>query len=411
MLSTMKGEIMPPAADSPESARQIRVAVVCDYLEEKWPSMDLVGDMLCLNLAQSCDGEIAAEQIRVQLRRRISRLPAVPQAWAWNVDRLVNRFGDYASFLRRRRSDFDLFHIVDHSYSQLIHVLPANRTIVTCHDVDTFRCLLEPEMEKRPYWFRSMSQRILAGFRRAAHVIAVSAATRDDLLQHGLVRPEKISVISNGVHPSFTPLPSEAADRAAARLIAANDPGSPTLLSVGSTLQRKRLDVLLRVFAAVRRNIPGARLVRVGGLTQALRQLAKELEVDGALVNLPFLERDVLAAVYRRSDLLLQTSEAEGFGLPLIESMACGCPAVASDIPVLREVGGDAAAYCPVADVDAWAATVAQLLNEKAENAEAWELRRHRSLSHAVSFSWARNARQTARIYKEVLERVELRSR
>ena len=68
---------------------------------------------------------------------------------------------------------------------------------------------------------------------------------------------------------------------------------------------------------------------------------------------LPFVDRRVLAAVYRRVALLLQTSDREGFGLPVAEAMTCGTPVVASDLPALREVGGPAATYCPVGDVDA----------------------------------------------------------
>src|SRR5207249_12326989 len=115
------------------------------------------------------------------------------------------------------------------------------------------------------------------------------------------------------------------------------------------------LDVLLKTLAALREQHPEIRLVRVGGdLTPDLLQLAAELKILDSIVVLPFLERDTLAAVYRRSTLLIHTAEAEGFGLPLIEAMACGCPVVASDLPVLREVAASSAVYCRVADVSHW---------------------------------------------------------
>ena len=65
--------------------------------------------------------------------------------WFRNADRLLNRFVNYPRYLRQHASEFDVFHIVDHSYAQLVHELPAARTVVTCHDLDTFRCLLDPE--------------------------------------------------------------------------------------------------------------------------------------------------------------------------------------------------------------------------------------------------------------------------
>lgn len=388
---------------TPSFTSPIRVAVVCDFLEEYWLSMDLVGDMLCQHLAANCSNEVAVTQARPPLRRRITRIPLVPSKLSWNADRLINRFFDYPSLLRDNRADYDVFHLVDHSYAQLLHGLPSGRTVITCHDLDTFRCVIEPDREHRPRWFRAMSRRILEGFSKAAHVIAVSSVTREELLRHRLFSPERISVVPNGVHPAYTPAPCPAAEAAAARLLP-GDNGAVWLLNVGSTLQRKRLDVLLRVFAAIRHEFPEVRLVRAGGgLTPAQLQLSKELKVDDAIVVLPFLERETLAAVYRRSGLLIHTAEAEGFGLPLIEAMACGCPVVASDVPVLREVGACAAVYCRVADVNHWKERLVGLLREKLQQPNVWEFRRQAGITHAAQFSWAENARQTAHIYRKVL--------
>jgi glycosyltransferase involved in cell wall biosynthesis len=138
-------------------------------------------------------------------------------------------------------------------------------------------------------------------------------------------------------------------------------------------------------------------------MTPSQRRLAQELGIENAVHVLPKLTRNVLAAVYRHSDLLMHTADGEGFGLPLIEAMACGCPVVASDLPVLREVGGMAAAYCPVADVSVWKETVVRLLREKLEKRGAWELRRQQAIEYAAQFSWAENAQQTVRIYQQVL--------
>src|SRR5208282_118440 len=134
---------------------------------------------------------------------------------------------------------FDLFHLIDHSYSQLIHALPAGRTIVTCHDLDTFRCVLEPERQPRPRWFRAMAERILSGFRKAAHVIAVSEATRDEILRLGLHPASRVTVISNGVHPSCSPLPNPEADSQLRCLLPIDSQGGIWLLNVGSSMPRK----------------------------------------------------------------------------------------------------------------------------------------------------------------------------
>ena len=400
-----------PRGDRREAVRESRaprVAVLCDLREENWHSMNLVADMLLEQTAARARG---VETVRVcpPMRRRFSRAGA--NGWRFNADRLANRFWDYPRHLRALRAGFDLFHVVDHSYAQLVHHLPPERTVVTCHDLDAFRCLLEPAAEPRPALFRAMTRRVLDGFRRAARVACDSHATRDELLAHRLLPAERLTVIPNGVHPAFTSEPSPRADAEAARLLGPAEEGAPELLHVGSTIARKRVDVLLRVFAAVRESFPRARLVRVGGaFTPAQAALADELKLRDAVIVLPHLDADVLAAVYRRAALVLQPSEREGFGLPVVEALACATPVVASDLKVLREVGGDGAVcYRPVGDVPAWADAATRLLRERAHAPDAFAARRAAATARAATFTWADYAARTVALYREVLEDAEAR--
>ena len=379
-----------------------RVAVVCDLREENWHSMNLVADALIEGLESAHAGQFAAARVCPPFGRRFSRAGET-QGRRFNADRLFNRFLDYPRHVARRRGEFDLFHVVDHSYAQLVHRLPAERTVVTCHDLDTFRCLLEPEAEPRSRAFRAMTRRVLEGLRKAARVTCDSADTRDRLLAHGLLPPGRVRVVYNGVSRAFAPLPDPRADAEAARLLGPRREEAVDLLHVGSTIPRKRVDVLLRVFAGVRREFPGARLVRVGGaFTESQLRLVEELRLGDALVVLPFLEERVLAAVYRRAALLLQPSEREGFGLPVAEAQACGLPVLASDLSVLREVGGAAACYSPAGDVAAWTEAAAVLLRERHEEPARWEGRRADGVAHAARFSWEEYARRMVSIYREL---------
>jgi glycosyltransferase involved in cell wall biosynthesis len=381
---------------------RIRVAVFCDYLEEGWPSMDLVGSMIVEHLNRLHGETIEARAIVPPFRGRMGG-----SKFGRNADRMINRHVDYPRLARRlgKLGEFDLFHVVDHSYAHLVEVLPKGRAVVTCHDLDAFRCLLEPAKEPRPAWFRALAARTLRGVRGAAFVAADSEATLRGLVDRGIVPGSKVRVVHLGTHPECSPEADPEADLEATRLL--GPLGAPELLHVGSNIPRKRVDVLLDVFAKVRESIPGARLVKVGGaLPPDLASRAERLGITASIATLPPFsptstrDRSTLAAVYRRASLVLQPSDAEGFGLPVAEALACGAPILASDIPVLREVAGEAAEYRPVGDVDAWVDGVLRMLDEGVETRQA---RRAAGLERARRYGWDSHVEALMAIYREVL--------
>lgn len=368
--------------------------------------MDLVSEMLFEHLQRNHADRVLATRLTPTLRRRFTQLLPDSQFF-FNADRLLNRFWDYRRWLRDGKQQFDLFHLIDHSYGQVLHHLPPGRTIVTCHDLDTFRSLIDPQAEPRSRLFKKMMSNVLGGFQKAALVSCVSEATRDELLAHNLIAPERLRVVPLGVHPSCNPEPDETADSEALRYLETGAAKSITLLHVGSTIKRKRIDVLLDTFAGVRQQFPQARLIRVGGpFTSAQANQVRRLNLESAIVVMPHLRRNVLAAVYRQSDLVLQPSEGEGFGLPVIEAMACGAPVIASDLRVLRDVGGNAATYAPVADVSAWINSISGLLRERDESPEKWAARKAAGITQAAKFSWPEHARKMVELYEEVLARM-----
>jgi len=320
------------------------------------------------------------------------------------LDRAAARQWDYPRQLEAACGGFDVYHIVDHTYAHLVHGLPAARTIVTCHDVDAFRSILQPDEERRSLPFRWMADRILNGLRKAAHVPCDSEATRDALVELAAFPADRLSVIANGADPGGSPIADPATDFEAGRILGPRQ--GVELLHVGSTIDRKRIDVLLEVFAAVRRLRPDARLIRVGGpFTGAQRAQARDLGVADAIAIVPFVDRGTLSAIYRRAAVTLLPSEREGFGLPLVESLACGTPMVASDIPVLRELGRDAVTYAALGDVAAWRDAVFALLTERHDDLERWRARCQRGIARAADFSWSQYATAVASLYQHVATR------
>ena len=335
-----------------------RLAVLFDYPEEHWASMDHCAEMLLENLQAHHADQVEAQRVCPPFRRVLERVPVLGRSGAaYNADRLLNRFRCYPAYVRRRvAGEFDLFHIADHSYAALALELPPERTGVFCHDLDAFRCILEPYLEPRPRWFKAMARRILQGMQRAAVVFHTTGAVREQILHHGIIDAAKLVQAPLGIAPEFS-------TGAGAELPPPLDE-APFVLHVGSVIPRKRIDVLLNVFAAVRKLHPDLRLVKVarGFTLEQTRQIA-ELNLGPAITLLSDLDRPTIAALYRQASLILQPSEAEGFGMPVAEALACGGAVVASDIPALREVGGGAVTYCPVADIPAWTQTVLALLD------------------------------------------------
>lgn len=367
------------------------LAILCDFLEEGWPSMDLVADALAQGLVRHHAHRVAIRKVRPEMRMRFSRSAITSnRGRAFNLDRLAGRFIDYPATVRRIAGEFEMFHIADHSYAHLALSLPKGRTGVFCHDLDAFRCLIEPERAPRPWWFRRMARRILTGMQGAAVVFHSTTAVREEILRHRLVSEDRLVRAPYGVAPEFATAPLDAS------------PAAPYLLHVGSSIPRKRIDVLLNVFARVRARVPDLRLIHAGAdFTAAQVRQLDSLGLQDAVTSV-VLTRGELASLYRGASLVLLPSEAEGFGLPVIEAMACGATIVVSDLPVLREVGGEAVTYCAVADVDQWADTVTRLLRRP-------ELRvsTDRVVARAAQFTWSAHSQIIADAYCAIFERLK----
>jgi glycosyltransferase involved in cell wall biosynthesis len=380
---------------SSQFSRDAKLALCFDYPEEQWASMDLCAQMLYEQLQAKTQSGITAVKVCPPFTRRWQRLPKIGQhPIAFNLDRLLNRQWDYLRQVKPLTSEFDYFHVCDHTYAALVHSLPVARTGVYCHDIDAFRSLVTPEQEPRPTWFQAMSRRILTGLQKAAIVFYSTQEVRREIETYGLIAPERLIQAPLGIATEFTPAPS-IPDLSQFETWWPQKVHTPYLLHVGSCIPRKRIDVLLDVFDQLRQRYPHLQLVKVSGDWTAEQQAQIDrFQMAGAIVHLHNLERAQIAALYRQAALVLLPSAAEGFGIPVIEALACGATVVASDIPVLREVGGEALVYCPMGNITAWVETITQLL-QSSENAPAASLKQAR----AALYSWQNHAQIIAQAY------------
>ncbi|MFA7249207.1 MAG: glycosyltransferase family 1 protein [Dehalococcoidia bacterium] len=296
-------------------------------------------------------------------------------------------------FMRDLRSVQEPVHFPNHHLARYGHVLRVPY-VVTVHDLiryfDLHRrvpLIDRPNLRDRLYLALDY-----AGIRRAAAIIAVSATTKADLVEHLGVPESRVHVVYEGVdHTRFRPVDARPFD-------------FPYLLYVGSEQPRKNLGILLEAFAALKRTglHPDLRLVKVGlpgGRDAAFRAETERLaEQHGVMESTIFADRihaEALPAYYAGAACTVLPSLYEGFGFPVLEAMACGSPVVVSSGGSLPEIAGDAAVVVSPRDPAALADALSGLLTDsrRVESLRVLGVRR------AAEFSWTRAARETQRVY------------
>jgi glycosyltransferase involved in cell wall biosynthesis len=285
-------------------------------------------------------------------------------------------------FVRMRpRTNVDVIH----NTFYLPHGLagyPKARRVVTVHD-------MIPELlpkSRRRLDFITLKKRYVMS---ADHVICVSEATRNDMLRvYGDIKAP-ISVVHHGVDPIFRPGDPRVA-------------GLPDryLLFVGNRGQYKDANVLLNAFAAVPEKADGVALVFTGGglFTRAERMHHQELGIADRVMQVS-LKDTSMSGAYGNALMCVFPSRFEGFGLPALEAMACGTPAVLAHGSSLPEVGGDAAKYFTPGDAQDLSGAIEGLLSDEQERNRM----RIAGISRAQGFTWGAAAAKTAGIYQSLV--------
>lgn len=347
--------------------KTIHIGVVTDFPEERWESMDLVAEMTLMHLRKGQYAHIVADVITPSYRKIFQSI-FTHGKWAWNLDRLINRRIILSQAVLRslKSKQYDVIYIVDHSYGHLVNIIknafPEIPVVIMCHDLDAVTVLDAPchgiSIKKRLLrWF---SRPILDGLLNANQIITGSDTVRDSVLMkyNPRIRPLQLMTNPYGIATEFHSRCEDMKPNMDVKV-------GPVVLHVGSVIPRKRIDVLLKSVAIMAKKFEDLQLIRIGGdFTTEQKEMLRSLGLVDRVRVMPRLTRLEVADWYRRSDVVLITSEAEGFGLPVIEALACGASVVASDIPVLRETGGVFARYAPVGDSEGFAGLAVEQIEE-----------------------------------------------
>lgn len=294
---------------------------------------------------------------------------------------------------RLLRDRLDLFHATHY----VLPPLTRARAVVTIHDI--IHVLYPQFLPNRlaHLYARAMIRRSLT---RADRIITVSYNSKRDLVDYFSVAPSRIDVIYNGVSACFAAEVSEDERR---RVTAALRLPVPYLLFLGGEKPHKNVQNVVRAFAEARRSsaLPHT-LVLAGPLPSnpaRLDALIAALDLERSIVRTGILPEADLPAVYAGADVFLYPTLYEGFGLPVIEAMACGVPVLTSSTSALQEIAGGYAYLADPMDVEAIARGIVTLTTDQKIRSDFRELGKKR----ALDFSWDKAAERTLEVYASVL--------
>jgi glycosyltransferase involved in cell wall biosynthesis len=340
--------------------------------------------------------EARAYLFRVYVRGAdLSAVPALPENFQVVQDDSpgysVSELTRFAWRLLRDR--LDLFHATHY----VIPPLARARAVVTIHDI--IHVLYPQFLPNRAalVYARVMIRRAL---KRADRILTVSYNSKRDLVDYFGIPPARIEVVYNGVADRFRP---EAAHADRDRVAGKYGLPRPYLLFLGGEKPHKNVRNVLRAFAEARREkaLPHA-LVLAGPMPKnrsRVEALISALDLDQRVVRPGVVPEEDLPGLFAGADAFIYPTLYEGFGLPVIEAMACGVPVLTSSTSALQEIAGGYAYLVDPMDVDAIAHGIVDLATDPKRRQEFAELGKRR----ARDFSWDRAAEETLRIYAEAL--------
>ncbi len=370
------------------------VLLIGNYQPDQQQSMQRFGTMMLEGLRAA---GVAAELIQPEPVLGNFRLAgALVAKWLAYVDKFV-------FFPQRLRAHLAkgtrLVHICDHSNAMYGRGLRGTPVVVTCHDLLAVRGGLGEETDTPASTTGRYLQRwIVAGLESATAVACDSEATRRDaerLIKQVRGRPQFHRILLGLSHPFRALAPLETKQRLAG--VPALRAEQPFVLHVGSNLRRKNREAILRIFARCREGWAGQLVFAGERLSAELSAQASSLGIADRIVEVSSPENDLLEALYNGAAALLFPSRFEGFGWPIIEAQACGCPVLCSNTEPMAEVAGEGALLRDPADEEGFAHDLLRL-SEPAERAR-WSAR---ALANAQRFTTDRMIADYLELYRSL---------
>jgi glycosyltransferase involved in cell wall biosynthesis len=313
----------------------------------------------------------------------------------WRFPRLVNH------------QVADVFHIIDHSEAHIAYGLKqAGKPVaVTCHDLINlfYQNNLQGSVQL-PIVSNGLWKYSVRGMQQANHIVTVSSATANDTTRILKIEPTRISVVPNAVEAIFQPATAHQVE--GSRRTYGATPETICLLNVGSNHPRKNLLGILQALEILNHQGLPVQLWKAGtDFTEEQKTFIQTQKLAALVHYLGNPDKAALVQLYSAADVLVAPSFHEGFGMTLLEAMACGTPVITSNCSAMPEVVGDAGILVDPNDSQAIANAVVHLHN----NPAVYQTLVERGCARAKSFTWEKAAEQIAQIYEQLLGQKDVR--
>ncbi len=290
----------------------------------------------------------------------------------------------------------DIFHVIDHSYGHLVYWLKqtGQPIIVTCHDLANF---IYPENiysdAKLPFISLLTWKFAVQGMKIADQVVAISSNTAKDIERMLNIQT---TIIPNAIDSVFRPLlPNEVKHFRREQGIL---PDQICLLNVGSVVPRKNINTILKTLKVLKERGSDVHLWKTGAdFNLDQKKLIRSQGLDNFITYLGQPDLQTLVQIYNAADVLLSPSLYEGFGMTVLEAMACGIPVITSNVSSLPEVAGDAGILVDPMDVQSIADAVHRLHSDPIYRQSLID----KGIARVKAFTWEATAEQIAKLYEK----------
>lgn len=370
----------------------MKVLLIGNYGPDRQESMLRYAQMLRAGLLE------AGHHVTLAVPRPVLNRRGRPASGIWKWIGYLDKMVLSAADLARAAQQADVVHVCDHGNSFYIPGRPRKPYVVTCHDLLAVRGSLGESTDVTPSFTGQHLQRlILDGLKRATAIACVSGATlRDARRLLGDYRGQLI-VAPNSLNYPYRKLDvAEVRERLAA--VGALPCDSAYVLLVGGNSRRKNREAALRAVAGIAGSWSGRIVVAGEPLSPEQRALSQDLGLVDRIVEIGGASNELLEALYNGALALLFPSRFEGFGWPLIEAQACGCPVICSNSEPLPEVAGAGAILCDPDDSAAFGRAILALSRDPARREQLVSA----GLANASRYDRPRLIGQFVSLYEQV---------